>query len=111
MCAMKAEIENKFPPIEIVGNSIWSIEASRRLADEPDKLQPLFIMDPVTSEKIGDFFVHIVVGEDEHEYVQYEGFSNARIENYFLLGCQGSLIKVGQGIYRVKPLRNVLTEG
>ena len=95
---MSLEMQNELTPIVMTDDTLWR-QVTERLFDNPTKVQPVILMDPVSGNEVGKFYTTFVT-EDDDRYLQIE-FVSKILENAFVNTSQ-NLLNVQEGIFRIK---------
>jgi hypothetical protein len=94
---LKRELPNELPPVDL-RNDIWP-KVMEDLWFNPQMVQPVYLNDPDTGQRIGEFFINLLVQKGER-YIQFQGFDNLFAQKAFVDASE-DLEMVQPGIYRI----------
>lgn len=96
---MSKEIENELPELSLNDPLFWE-KASKGWIDNPKMVLPVYLEDPETKERVGDFYFSFVT-EKGRTYMQADGFSTDILETAFVTSSSLEWIRIQKGIYRI----------
>lgn len=100
---MKKELENELEPMDMASPDFWG-EATTLLFNNPGKVLPVYLEDPISKELVGNYFLRLVK-ERKKIFVQVEGFDSTVLETAFIVGSSDKWKRLQPGIYRLNITR------
>ena len=79
-------------------------EATTLLFDNPGKVLPVYLEDPISKELVGNYFLRLV-REERKIFIQVEDFDSTVLETAFIVGSSDKWKRLQPGIYRLRTTR------